>query len=431
MDTRAAAAKALAEVFVAGRSLSTVLPPALAALPARERGLAQELCYGALRFGPRLEFLLARLLRKPLRDKDADIHALLLCGLYQLLYTRVPPYAAVAGTVAAARRLNKPWAVALVNAVLRSFQKDGAALLAQADADEVAACAHPAWLIDALRRGRPDDWRAIVAANNERAPMGLRVNLRRGSRDAYLAALAAAGIEAAPCAHNDSGVVLARPREVDELPGFAAGHVSVQDGAAQLAAALLDAQPGERVLDACAAPGGKTAHLLEREPSLGALVAVDHDAARMTRVRDNLTRLGLDAHLIVADAAAPATWWDGVPFDRILLDAPCAGIGVIRRHPDIKYLRRPADIAALAATQARLLAALWPLLRAGGKLVYATCSVLPEENEAQIRQFLAAQADAEEQPIAAAWGRPLAHGRWILPGEEGMDGFYYACLRKR
>lgn len=431
MDARTTAAQVLAEVLEARRSLSAVLPPALAALPPRERGLAQELCYGVLRLGPRLDFFLERLMRKPLRGKDRDVHGLLLIGLYQLLYTRVPPYAAVAGTAAAARTLKKPWAVALVNGVLRGFQKDSAALLAEAERDDVASSAHPEWLLASLRAGRPEQWRAIVAAGNERAPMTLRINQRTRTRDEYLSQLAAVGADAAPAPHTEQGVRLAQPCEVEDLPGFREGAVSVQDGAAQLAAQLLDAQPGERVLDACAAPGGKTCHILERQPAVKELVALDHDAARMARVRENLARLKLAARLIVADAAAPATWWDGEPFDRILLDAPCAGIGVIRRHPDIKYLRRREDIAALAAVQAQMLDALWPSLRAGGKLVYATCSVLPEENEVQIEHFLQRHGDAREHVLDVAWGRALTHGRLICPGEEGMDGFYYACLQKQ
>ena len=430
MEAKSAAAAVLTEVMAQGRSLSAVLPPALAALPAKERPLAQELCYGVLRWGPRLEALLARLMNKPLRGKERVIHSLLLVGLYQLLYTRIPPYAAVAGTVEVARGLGKTWAVGLVNGVLRAAQKGGEALLAEVDRDEAAARAHPAWLLTLLRAGRPDDWRAIVSANNERAPMCLRVNARHGTRDAYLARLSAAGIEAAPAPHTECGLLLAQPLDVERLPGFADGAVSVQDGAAQLAAPLLDAQAGERVLDACAAPGGKSCHILERQPHLGELVALDSDEARMARVRENLARLDLSASLIVNDAARPADWWDGASFDRILLDAPCAGLGVIRRHPDIKYLRRPGDIEALAALQGQLLAALWPLLRVGGKLVYATCSVLPQENEMQIQHFLQRQGDAREQNIGAAWGRPLSHGRLILPGEEGMDGFYYACLEK-
>lgn len=431
MDARTAAAHVLAQVLGARRSLSAVLPSVLATVPPRERGLVQELGYGVLRYAPRLEFLLSRLLRKPLRDKDQDIHSLLLIGLYQLMYTRIPPYAAVAGTVSAARRCNKPWAAGLVNGVLRGFQKNSAALLGEAEKDDVAATAHPAWLLALLREHRAEHWPAIVAANNERAPMSVRANRRLISRDDYLAQLTAAGIAASPLMHTEQGLTLARSVDVEELPGFASGMVSVQDGAAQLAAELLDAQAGERILDACAAPGGKTGHILERQPGLAELAAVDHDSARMVRVRENLSRLQLDARLIIGDAVDPAGWWDGTLFDRILLDAPCAGIGVIRRHPDIKYLRRPEDIPNIAALQARLLDALWPLLRAGGKLVYATCSVLPAENEMQIQRFLATHENASELFITAAWGRPMTHGRLILPGEEGMDGFYYACLQKR
>lgn len=430
MDARTAAAEALIQVLGMQRSLSAVLPVVLAGVPPRERGLVQELSYGVLRFGPRLEFLLARLMRKPLREQDQDIHCVLLIGLYQLLFTRMPAYAAVAGTVSVTRARNKPWAAGLVNGVLRGFQKNSAALLAEAEEDDVAATAHPAWLLARLCAGRPEHWHAIVAANNGRAPMSLRVNRRRMDRETYLAKLSAVGSMATPLSDVECGLALARPVDVEQLPGFEEGEVSVQDGGAQLAAGVLDAQAGERILDACAAPGGKTSHLLEWQPAIAGLTAVDHDGARMARVRENLTRLGLDAHLITADATDPASWWDGVPYDRILLDAPCAGLGVIRRHPDIKYLRRPDDIAKLAALQARLLDALWPLLRAGGKLVYVTCSVLPEENEAQIQRFLALHADAAEHVIAAAWGRPVQHGRLILPGEQGMDGFYYACLQK-
>ncbi len=424
------AASVLAQVMTEGRSLSAALPPALAKLPAQERALLQELCYGVLRWGPRLEMLLARLMPKPLRDKERAVYGLLLVGLYQLFYTRIPPYAAVAATVDAARALGKPWAAGLINAVLRGAQKGGVALLAEVDRDESAASAHPVWLLDMLRAGRSDDWRSIVAANNERAPMFLRVNRRRGERAVYLARLAAAGIEAAAVPHTECGVLLARPLDVDQLPGFADGAVSVQDGAAQLAAELLDPQAGERILDACAAPGGKTCHILERQPALLELVALDQDAVRVGRVHENLARLGLTARVIVDDATRPDAWWDGVSFERILLDAPCAGLGVIRRHPDIKYLRRREDIAALTGLQGRLLDAMWPLLRAGGKLVYATCSVLPQENEMQIERFLNQHADAREQVIDAGWGRALRHGRLILPGEAGMDGFYYACLEK-
>jgi 16S rRNA (cytosine967-C5)-methyltransferase len=427
-DARSIAARVVAHVMD-GHSLAEVLPPALAELPAQARPFAQELSYGTLRWGPRLAFLVARLLRKPLRERDGDVRALLWLGLYQLLYSRVPAHAAVDGTVDASRALRKSWAAGLVNAVMRGFLKRRDELLAAAERDEQAATAHPAWWLDSLRRGRPDDWQGIVAANNARPPMTLRVNERRTSRDDYLKRLAVAGMAGGPAPFTASGVLLDQPVEVMQLPGFAEGLVSVQDGAAQLAAVLLDPQPGERILDACAAPGGKTAHLLERQPALREVVAVDKDAARLARVRDNLTRLGLEARCVTADAAATAEWWDGMSFDRVLLDAPCSGSGVIRRHPDIKYLRRPQDIEALAAQQQRLLSALWPLLKREGMLLYAVCSVLPEENEQVVQAFLAQHGDAREETVAV-WGKPLAHGRLIVPGTEGMDGFYYACLRK-
>jgi len=430
MDARSAAARVVAQVLE-GCSLSACLAPLLAALPAQERGLAQELSYGALRWGPRLQTLLDPLLRKPLRDKDRDVLALLWIGLYQLLYTRVPEYAAVAATVAASRSLNKPWAAGLVNAVLRGFQKRRDALLAQVEQNETAAAAHPAWWLEYLRSGRPEDWRNIVAANNARPPMTLRVNRRRVGREEYVKVLSEAGISGMPAPRTDCGILLDKPADVAQLPGFREGLVSVQDGAAQLAAPLLNPQPGDRVLDACAAPGGKTAHLLERQPALAELIAVDDDAARMARVKENLDRLGLSANMVVEDVGAVQGWWDGAPFDRILLDAPCSGSGVIRRHPDIKYLRRPTDIAVLAAGQARLLTALWPLLKRGGMLLYAACSFLPDENEHRIHEFLEHHEDALEEPITATWGRPLQHGRLILPGTDGMDGFYYACLKKR
>lgn len=429
MDARSAAAQVVAQVLE-GSSLSVSLAAALPVLPERERAFAQELSYGALRWGPRLQALLDRLLRKPLRDKDRELRALLWVGLYQLIYTRVPEYAAVAGSVAASRALNKAWAAGLVNAVLRSFQKRRDALLAEVDRDDAAACAHPHWWLERLRAGRPGEWRAIVAANNERPPMTLRVNRCLGTRDDYLRMLAASGLRATPAPHTDAGIMLDRPLDVAQLPGFQEGRVSVQDAAAQLAACVLAPAPGERVLDACAAPGGKTGHVLELQPALAELVAVESDAARMVRVRENLDRLGLRASLVVADAGDVRRWWDDVPFDRVLLDAPCSGSGVIRRHPDIKYLRRPADIAVLAAEQRRLLAALWPLVKRGGMLLYVTCSVLPEEDELQAQNFLEVHADAREEPLAAEWGRPLRRGRLILPGTDGMDGFYYASFKK-
>lgn len=429
MSARATAAHLVGAVVDGGQSLNAVLPAALLALADQDRALTQELCYGVLRFYPRLERIAAGLLHKALKRKDRDVHQLILVGLYQLIYLKMPAHAAVAETVAAARALGKDWAANLVNALLRSFQRAPDQYLTRADADLTARWAHPHWWITGLQSEWPDHWQDIVAANNQRPPMTLRVNTQRVTRDSYQAALQDSGLVAQPHTYAPSALTLEQPVDVARLPGFAAGQVSVQDAAAQLAAGLLDLAPGQRVLDACAAPGGKSAHLLEWVPQLR-LLALDSDAQRLTRLHDTLRRLELQAEVRVGDAGAPGHWWDGEPFDRILLDAPCSGSGVIRRHPDIKLLRTPTDIAALARLQRHLLDALWPLLAPGGILLYATCSVLPEENRRNVAAFLADHEDAGEHRIEAVWGHEQAPGRQILPGESGMDGFYYARLVK-
>ncbi|MGE0081213.1 MAG: 16S rRNA (cytosine(967)-C(5))-methyltransferase RsmB [Thiohalomonadaceae bacterium] len=425
---RAAAARILMDVLDRGRSLSAVLPVHTARVLPAERGLAQEISYGALRWYPRLAAVLEQLITKPLKPRDRELHGLLIAGLYQLAYLDMPAHLAVSRTVEAAVDLDRAWAKGLVNGVLRRFQREGAALFAQADRNEPVALAHPAWLLDRLKHAWPDDWRRIAEANNRRPPMTLRVNLARRSREEYLDLLKSAGFDAQPSPHAPGAVTLAQPQPVERLPGFAEGEVSVQDAAAQLAAGLLQLEPGQHVLDACAAPGGKTSHMLET-PGL-TVDALDKDPARLARVQDTLARLGQEARLLAADAATPEAWWDGQPYDRILLDAPCSATGVIRRHPDIKMLRRPEDIPTLVAEQQRLLAAVWPLLKRGGMLVYATCSVLPEENARQITRFLAGQSDARPVSLAVRWGREAGPGRQVLPGEDEMDGFYYACIAK-
>ena len=429
MNARVIAAQALGRVLGEGESLATVLPSALAHADPGERGLLQELCYGVCRWQPQLRFLLDRLLARPLAPGEQVVRGLLLAGLYQLWHLRVPEHAAVAETVAAVRPLRKPWAAGLVNAVLRSALRRRAELEALIEADAEARAAHPRWLLDWLRRDWPDDWPAIVAANNVRPPFTLRINRLRLDREAYWQRLATAGYDAGPAA-AETALTLSTPTDPAILPGFAEGWVSVQDAGAQLAASLLAVRPGQRVLDACAAPGGKTGHLLECVPDLD-LTALDCDAGRLERVRDTLTRLRLNARLLAGDARRPADWWDGALYDRILLDAPCSATGVIRRHPDIKLLRRESDVAALAERQQALLTGLWPLLRPDGRLLYVTCSVLRAENERVVAAFLATHPDAHEQPIVAGWGRVLSHGRQILPGESGMDGFYYVVLGKR
>ncbi|MDR6575626.1 MULTISPECIES: 16S rRNA (cytosine(967)-C(5))-methyltransferase RsmB [Pseudomonas] len=430
MNPRLAAAKALAAVLNGKASLNSSLPTQLDKVEDRDRGFTQDLAFGTARWQPRLSALAAKLLQKPFKAADADVEALLLVGLYQLLYTRVPAHAAIGETVGCADKLKKPWAKALLNAVLRRAQRESEALLAELEHDPVVRTAHPRWLQKSLKAFWPEQWEAICAANNAHPPMILRVNRRHHSRDAYLQLLTNAGINATPSVYSTDGIVLEAATDVRSLPGFAEGWISVQDEAAQLAADLLDLAPGQRVLDACCAPGGKTCHILEVERDLAGVVAVDLEAKRLVRVRENLARLGLSAELIAADGRDTAAWWDGKPFQRILLDAPCSATGVIRRHPDIKLTRQPDDIAALAVLQGELLDALWPTLEVGGILLYATCSTLPTENTEVIEAFLARTSGARELDLATSAGIKQPHGRQLLAQQGGHDGFYYAKLIK-
>ncbi|UCP08301.1 MULTISPECIES: 16S rRNA (cytosine(967)-C(5))-methyltransferase RsmB [unclassified Pseudomonas] len=430
MNPRLAAAKALAAVLNGKASLNSSLPTQMDKVEDRDRGFTQDLAFGTARWQPRLSALAAKLLQKPFKAADADVEALLLVGLYQLLYTRVPAHAAIGETVGCADKLKKPWAKALLNAVLRRAQRESEALLAELEHDPVVRTAHPRWLQKSLKAFWPEQWEAICAANNAHPPMILRVNRRHHSRDAYLGLLTEAGITATACVYSRDGIILDAAADVRSLPGFAEGWISVQDEAAQLAADLLDLAPGQRVLDACCAPGGKTCHILEAEPALAGVVAVDLEAKRLVRVRENLARLGLSAELIAADGRDTATWWDGKPFQRILLDAPCSATGVIRRHPDIKLTRQPDDIAALAVLQGELLDAMWITLEVGGILLYATCSTLPTENTEVIEAFLARTPGARELDLATTAGIKQPHGRQLLAQEGGHDGFYYAKLIK-
>jgi 16S rRNA (cytosine967-C5)-methyltransferase len=430
MNPRLAAAKALAAVLGGKASLNSSLPTQLDKVEDRDRGFTQDLAFGTARWQPRLSALAAKLLQKPFKAADVDVEALLLVGLYQLLYTRVPAHAAIGETVGCADKLKKPWAKALLNAVLRRAQRESETLLAELEHDPVVRTAHPRWLQKSLKAFWPDQWEAICAANNAHPPMILRVNRRHHSRDAYLALLGEAGIPAIPCQYSRDGIILETPGDVRALPGFADGWISVQDEAAQLAADLLELAPGQRVLDACCAPGGKTCHILEAEPKLAGVVAVDLEAKRLVRVKENLARLGLEAELFAADGRDTAAWWDGKPFQRILLDAPCSATGVIRRHPDIKLTRQADDIAPLAQLQGELLDALWLTLEVGGMLLYATCSTLPTENTDVIEAFLARTPGARELDIATRAGIKQLHGRQLLAQEGGHDGFYYAKLIK-
>jgi len=433
---RATAARVVSAVY-RGRSLDAALAEVFtvpSAELAGERALIQEMAYGALRWHFQLLPLVRGFLEKPFKDKDADIEALLVIGIYQLLYMRVAAHAAVKETVEATLVLKKDWAKGLTNAVLRRALREETQIRAHIAADEQLALAHPTWLLARLKEVYPENWQAIAAANNARPPLCLRVHGGKTSRAAYQNQLTRASIAARPVPDIDSALILETPVSVETLPGFRAGEVSVQDAAAQLAAMLLDVQPGERVLDACAAPGGKAAHILERVPQ-ASLVALDVDAQRLRRVQENFARLGLTGTITQGDAADPSGWWDGQLFDRILLDAPCSATGVIRRHPDIRLHRTPADIKRLAATQARLLDALWPLLAPGGKLLYVTCSILPEENAQQLATFCTRQPDAFAQtlvhPALERCAQRAGTGFQILPGAGDMDGFYYASVTKK
>lgn len=431
-NPRALAAKVLADVVAHGQSLDSALARldqhAAAGVDDRAKALVRELAYGCMRWYHYLDAIADRLLEKRPKKKDTDIVMLVLVGLYQLHYLSTSDHAAVNETVAATTELGKPWAKGLVNGCLRNFQRQHVELLSAVKAqDPDIEFSHPQWLLDEIRECWPGHWQQILVANNQRPPMHLRVNLAGIGRNAALEKLGAEGIDATPLA-TECGIALVQPQPVERLPGFADGELSVQDQSAQYSALLLDPKPGEHLLDACAAPGGKACHLLEHTNGQAQLVAVEIDAGRAQRIHENMQRLGLDAEIKVADALDTDAWWSGQPFDRILIDAPCSATGVIRRHPDIKFLRRASDIEQLVDIQSRLLEALWPLLRQGGKLLYATCSILKRENEQQINTFLGRHADAKTLPLALRGDAACRYGVQLLPGTG--DGFFYCLLEK-
>ena len=430
---RAEAAKAVNAVVAQGRSLDAVLGELDEQINPADRPLLKMLCYGTLRHHFRLRADLRKLLERPLKARDSVIESLLAIGIFQLIDTRIPDHAAVSMTVEAARLLRRPKYAGLINAVLRNFLRQDIGRQ-EADDDE-SRFNHPAWFIDTLRADWPDDWQQILEANNERAPMWLRVNQNRTTTADYLDRLAQVDDGHGMLSGFIHAIRLAKPVPVAELPGFADGDVSVQDAAAQIAAPWLLMGGGSRILDACAAPGGKTGHLLELASPDSVLTAIELDPERLAGIHENLERLRLDATVLAADASKPKEWWDGQPFDRILLDAPCSASGVIRRHPDIKLLRRESDIEALAGLQTRLLDALWPLLAPSGRLLYVTCSVLAAENDAVVGDFLARHSDAREDRVLPNYNiRDLmvekTCGVQVMPGSQGLDGFYFACLER-
>ncbi|MEJ1964193.1 MAG: 16S rRNA (cytosine(967)-C(5))-methyltransferase RsmB [Gammaproteobacteria bacterium] len=437
-ETLASAARAMARISFDGRSADDALSPFDTAT---DRSAIRAITLGTTRWYLRLTAVLDILLEHPER-LSPEIRALLATALHQIEYSRNPLHATVDAAVDAARVLRQERAAGLVNGVLRRFVREKAVLLEKVDASIAVRTAHPQWLVDAIQAAWPEHAESVLNANNGHPPMVIRVDTSRVSIEDYIAELAAVGIIGKPIVWAASAIELVQPVSVTALPGFSEGRVSVQDSGAQLAAPLLDAKPGMRVLDACCAPGGKTGHLLEHTPGLAEVVAVDIEERRFPRVRENLERLRRSATLIAADVRKPDGWWDRRRFDRILVDAPCSSTGVIRRHPDIKLLRRATDIETLAATQLSILEACFRMLAPGGRLVYATCSVLPAENQDVLAEFLKKQRRARIVPATLAAQVPGAQatgsgvnatgtGVQLLPGSEaGTDGFHYACVEK-
>lgn len=430
LGVRAISAQTLVRVALNGESLRVALPKASAGLAdSRDRALLAAILFHASRWYLRLDALLDRLLAKSLRARDPELHCLLIVGLTQIRYLNLPSHAAVAETVNATRELKRTQFSGLVNAILRRYLREYDALETMLDTNVTTHTSHPRWLIERLQHDWMQYLPEILDGNNTPAPLWLRVNQRRANVTDLRESLHGHGHEVSTHPLCPDALLLAQSTDVTHLPGFAEGAFSVQDGAAQLAADLLLLQPGQRILDACAAPGGKSAHICERADVR--LLALDKESARLPRLQENLRRLGLQAELRAADAAHPEQWWDGQFFHRILLDAPCSASGIIRRQPDIKLHRRASDIAVLVAEQKRLLDALWPLLAVNGRLLYATCSILQAENEQQIGAFLARTPNARSITMALDnWGIPTASGRQNFPGQHGMDGFFYAIVEK-
>lgn len=448
MNPRLLASRILQQVIFQGKSLNSCVPQFTQHIDEpQNRAMSRQMVSGALRFYERLDFILSELLQKPMREKDSDVYCLLLIGLYQVFYMRVPDHAAVSETVKLTQKLKKSWARGFVNGVLRQSLRDKEALIGSIENDEEAKYSHPVWLIEKIKTDWPEDFDAIFEQNLMHAPMILRSNQQVQSSAEYVKRLAEREMGGECLAFSKDAIQLEKSCDVLKLPGFKQGHVSVQDQAAQLAAGLLNLEAEFKVLDACSAPGGKTAHMLETNPEIEVL-ALDVSEDRLARVDETLTRLNFIAdakgnkkgknklsdknsvRTQAADAQDVAAWWDGELFDRILLDAPCSAIGVIRRNPDIKTHRNLEDIAPLVENQRKLLNELWQTLKPGGILLYATCSVLKDENENQIENFMATHSDASELKIEADWGRDAKFGKQILPGENGMDGFYYARILK-
>lgn len=425
INLRSLAAHAIEQVVEKGQSLSNVLPGVQKNVADKDEGLLQELCFGVLRTLSQLDWFINKLMARPMTGKKRTLHYLIMVGLYQLLYTRIPPHAALAETVEGTVALKRPQLKGLVNGVLRQFQRQQETLILETDKEE-ARYLHPQWFLKRLRIAYPQRWESILEANNQRPPMWLRVNRLRHTRDAWLALLEKSGLKGYTHSQYPDAIRLGKPCPVQALPGFDLGWVTIQDASAQGCVALLDPHNDEEILDLCAAPGGKTTHILEAAPQAN-VMAVDIDDARLTRVYENLTRLNLHADVRQGDGREPQRWCGDRQFDRILLDAPCSATGVIRRHPDIKWLRCDSDISQLVKLQSDILDAIWPHLKVGGTLLYATCSILPDENSQQIRRFLARTPDATLSKL----GTNSEPGQQNLPRAAEGDGFFYARLIKQ
>lgn len=435
MNSRKIANEILTQVIQNHCSLNEVFSDLLPAdLDSKDVGFIKECCYGVLRWYHQLSCIKSILLNAPLREKDADIDHLILLGLFQLLYTNVPDHAAVSETVSVSKVLKKEWAAGLINKCLRRFIREKEKILSSLNENPEGYFSHPKWFIDKIKEAWPDYWKDILEANNKKPPLWLRINIQKTTSEDYLNLLKENNINAFCSDYLSTGILFPTPLPVNHIPKFSEGYVSVQDIAGQFAANLLDLKKDQRVLDACAAPGSKTSHILELQPQLSKLVIVDRDAKRLPMVKENISRLELDhknIQLVLADTTHTTQWWDGVAFDRILLDPPCSSTGVIRRHPDIKLLKQEKDIDQLSQVQMQLLTTLWKLLKKNGKLLYSTCSVLPEENEQVISNFLAHTEDAKVEKINLPIGIPGKFGVQLFPKEEGPDGFYYALLMKK
>lgn len=419
-NIRAICAQAIFNVLEEGQSLSTALTLFSHKVAEKDRALMQEICFGVMRVLPELNFYIHTLMNKVLTGKNRVLHYLLLVGIYQILYTRIPEHAAVGETVNAVNDLKKSALKGLVNGVLREFLRQQESLQRKFVQDDKAPqTLHPSWLVNRLTQAYPEKWQAIISANNQKPPMWLRVNLNHYSVSEYQQLLTERQIESEAFADLPCAIRLLSPVNVTKLPYFAEGAVTVQDLSAQYAAYLLEPQNGEQILDMCAAPGGKTTHILEIAPKAN-LLAVDVDAGRAKRIEENLARLKQVAEVKVGDGLTPEKWCSGKQFDRILLDAPCSATGVIRRHPDIKWLRRDSDIAQLTELQHGILTNIWSYLKTGGTLVYATCSILPDENRLQIERFLKENSNAQL----------VGDTKQFLPTVHGGDGFFYAVLKK-